>query len=192
VTEHAVRGMASPPSVEQLVARVGAHEPDVASTCWAAVALILTEGPAGPELLLTRRAARTGDRWSGDMALPGGKAEPHDDGVEATAAREAAEETGVHVGPAVGRLDDVEGRPTANRIAAVVFTVDGRPEPVPEPREVAQAMWLPVASLADPASRGWYRYKGVMPFPSITVDGHMIWGLTHRILTQFMDVTGLR
>lgn len=178
-------------TVAGLADRIAAHDARAAATCWAAVALVLAEGAAGPELLLTRRTTREGDRWSGDMALPGGKYEPGDVSVEATAGRETWEETGVAVGPVVGRLDDVQGRPGSNRVAAVVFTVEGRPEPVPEPREVAEALWLPVAALADPASKGWHRYGGVVPFPSITVGPYMIWGLTHRILTHFMAVGGL-
>lgn len=178
-------------SVTDLAARVAAHEARAAASCWAAVALILTDGPAGPDVLLTRRAARPGDRWSGDMALPGGKHEPSDVSVEATAARETWEETRVAVGPVVGRLDDITGRPLDNRIATVVFTVEGRPDPVPEPLEVAAAMWLPVSAITDPANRGWHRYGGLVPFPSITVGEHMIWGLTHRILTHFAAVTGL-
>ncbi|HUG83620.1 MAG TPA: CoA pyrophosphatase [Euzebya sp.] len=180
-----------PTTVPILATRIAGHAPRAADTCWAAVAIILTEGLAGPEMLLTRRAARTGDRWSGDMALPGGKYEPSDVSVEATAARETLEETQVTVGPVVGRLDDLEGRPTNHRIATVVFTVDGRPDPVPEPLEVAEAMWLPVTDLADPANRSWHRYQGVVPFPAITVGEHTIWGLTHRVLTHFMAVAGL-
>lgn len=177
-------------SAADLAARVGLHQGTVHKTCWAAVAIILADGPSGPDILLTRRATRHGDRWSGDMALPGGKWEPGDPSIEATAARETWEETRVAVGPVVGRLDDVDSRSNGSRIATVVFTVEGRPDPVPEPREVAAAMWLPVRALTDPANKSWHRYKG--PFPSITVGEHMIWGLTHSILISFFEVTGLR
>lgn len=199
-----------------LARRVAAHHARVDADYWAATALILTdtvstgtvstdtistgtvstgtaltETSEGPAVLLIRRVSRDGDRWSGDMALPGGKRELGDHDAAHTAARETFEETGVTVGPPVGRLDDLVGRPATHRIATVVFTVDGRPEPVPEPAEVAAALWLPVAALADPANRTWHRYGGVVPFPSITVGETMIWGLTHRILTHFMAVAGL-
>lgn len=185
------QGPSPPPSVDLLASRIAAHTPNAEATCWAAVALILAEGPTGPDVLLTRRATRTGDRWSGDMALPGGKYEPSDVSLEATAGRETWEETGVAVGPVVGRLDDLMGRPTGERVAAVVFTVDGRPDLVPAPDEVAEALWLPVLALADPANRSSHRYRGVVPFPAITIGEHMIWGMTHRILTQFLTVAGV-
>ncbi|MGI9018302.1 MAG: NUDIX hydrolase [Euzebya sp.] len=177
--------------VSALVERVATYTPRARPDCWAATALILTDTPAGPEVLLIRRVTRDGDRWSGDMALPGGKADPGDLSVAATAAREALEETQVQVSAAVGRLDDIEGRPLTHRVATVVFTAEGRPEPIPEPLEVAEAVWLPVAALADPANRTWHRYGGVVPFPAITVGEYMIWGLTHRILTHFLAIAGL-
>ncbi len=179
------------PDAATLAARVSSHVPRLGGVHWAATALVLTDTPEGPEVLMIRRLAREGDRWSGDMALPGGKRDQTDTDVVHTAARETWEETRVRVGEPVGRLDDLEGRPFGNRIATVVFTVQGRPEPVPEPREVAAAMWLPVAALADPANRTWHRYGGIVPFPSITVHEHMIWGLTHRLLTHFLAVAGV-
>ncbi|WP_370325056.1 CoA pyrophosphatase [Euzebya sp.] len=177
--------------VVTLTARVAAHRPTAHPEAWASTALILGDGGDGPEVLFIRRVTRAGDRWSGDMALPGGKVDPGDADVVAAAAREAFEETRVTVGDPVGRLDDQQARAFTERIATVVFTVDGLPEPVPEPAEVADAMWLPVAALADPAHRTWYRYGGVVPFPSLTIGEHMIWGLTHRIITHFLSVAGI-
>ncbi|CAN5731272.1 CoA pyrophosphatase [soil metagenome] len=174
-----------------LAQRIAAYQPRVSADYWAATAVVMTHTTEGPAVLMIRRATRDADRWSGDMALPGGKRDPGDLDVPFTAARETLEETQVHVGRPVGRLDDVVGRPSSHRIATAVFTVTGRPEPVPEPDEVAQAMWLPLAALADPANKTWHRYGGVVPFPSITVGDVMIWGLTHRILSHFMAVTGL-
>jgi 8-oxo-dGTP pyrophosphatase MutT (NUDIX family) len=179
------------PDAAALAARVAVHRPRILGLHWAATALVLTDTAEGPAVLVIRRLAREGDRWSGDMALPGGKRDPGDVDVVHTAARETWEETRVRVGDPVGRLDDLDSRGSGQRIATVVFTVEGRPDPVPEPAEVADALWLPVAALADEANRTWHRYRGVVHFPSITVGEHMIWGLTHRILTHFMSVAGI-
>jgi 8-oxo-dGTP pyrophosphatase MutT (NUDIX family) len=59
-----------------------------------------------PEVLFIKRASRVGDRWTGHVALPGGKRDPEDADDVATAVRETWEETGldltaenyVHVG----------------------------------------------------------------------------------------------
>lgn len=50
-----------------------------------------------PEVLLIKRAARRGDRWTSHIALPGGKREHGDPDDRATSARETREETGLEV-----------------------------------------------------------------------------------------------
>lgn len=47
-----------------------------------------------PEVLFIKRATRPGDRWTGHVALPGGKRDPEDEDDKAVAIREASEEIG--------------------------------------------------------------------------------------------------
>ena len=55
------------------------HRPEARE---AAVALILAPGAGDElELLLIERAKRSGDPWSGQMALPGGRREESDDSL---------------------------------------------------------------------------------------------------------------
>jgi 8-oxo-dGTP pyrophosphatase MutT (NUDIX family) len=179
------------PELARVLARLAAHRPQVQPPHWAATALVLTQADAGPAVLLIRRVTREGDRWSGDMALPGGKADPGEDDPAVTAAREAWEETRIRVGTPVARLDDVVGRPApGQRVATVVFAVDGRPDPVAAPAEVAETLWVPLAELADPANRGTHRYAGVVPFPAIRIGDRVIWGLTLGILEQLLGLLG--
>lgn len=177
-------------SVRELAARVAAHRPDAQASVWAATALILAPGPAGPEILFIQRVERLGDRWSGHMALPGGKVDAVDRSPAAAAVRETYEEVGITLPAAVGRLDDQHGRARQARVGTWVFALDDRPEPVPDPREVAAALWLPVGRLLDPASQGRHQW-GVVPFPAFVLEGYTIWGLTHRIVTHFLEVAGL-
>ena len=50
-----------------------------------------------PEVLLIKRAARAGDRWTSHIALPGGKREADDTSDRTTSIRETMEETGVEL-----------------------------------------------------------------------------------------------
>ena len=48
-----------------------------------------------PEVLFIKRASRVGDRWTGHVALPGGKRDPEDTDDRAASIREAWEEIGL-------------------------------------------------------------------------------------------------
>lgn len=50
-----------------------------------------------PEVLLIKRAARAGDRWTSHIALPGGKRDKEDPHDRATSERETREETGLEL-----------------------------------------------------------------------------------------------
>ena len=50
-----------------------------------------------PEVLFIKRATRTGDRWTGHTALPGGKREPGDADDQAASSRETREEVGLEL-----------------------------------------------------------------------------------------------
>lgn len=180
------------PSLDAIVDAVGAHDPQlVGDASWeAATALILVEDGADLDVLFIERAARGGDRWSGQMALPGGRREERDPDLATTARRETLEEVGVHLPDPVGRLDDHRERFGRGYVATFVYALDHRPAVVPEPREVAGAVWIPLAHLLHPESAVRYRYRGMGPFAGIEHDGRTVWGLTLGILQGFADVIG--
>jgi len=151
----------------------------------AAVACMLRERAKGLELFVIKRAEKAGDPWSGHMALPGGRREPGDESVYDTARRETLEEVGIDLneGRFLGRLDDVGPRTMPGQlvVSTVVVAIGAEPG-VLDTREVAEAFWVPLEQLVDktveipdfPGSWPAFTYK----------DRYVIWGLTHRILTQ--------
>ena len=161
----------------------------------AAVALILLEGLHGLEALFIRRAERADDPWSGQVALPGGRYEPDDADLLATAIRETHEETGVDLSVAerLGALDDLYPRtPTLPPVVVrpFVFALASRPALVAS-AEVQRAFWLPLARFAEPGVRRdlTLALRGVeRTFPAYLVGEEVIWGMTERILTSFLRV----
>ena len=188
--------------VETVLARVRAHEPQTRALgpvgFHAATALVLTD-QADPQLVVIHRASRDGDPWSGHAALPGGRHDETDVDLATTARRETAEEVGLELDEPVGRLDDIGGRTHMGVVSPFVFVVD-RPRPlVPEPGEVAAAHWVPLGVLTDPAHRTRHPSRRIGPWPAWSwqtgldapLDELVIWGLTHRTLTNFLEITGL-
>lgn len=162
----------------------------------AAVALILRPR-AEPEVLLIKRAERASDPWSGHMALPGGRRASEDADLVATAFRESREEVGIDpgtVGELLGALDDVA--PATRRLPAIIISpfvaaVPPSAEAVPDGREVQDAVWVPLGALRDEAAVSEILIEisgGKRSFPSLRYRHYEIWGLTHRILTQFLEL----
>lgn len=164
----------------------------------AAVALVLREATAaGLELLFILRAEHERDPWSGHVGFPGGRAEPEDESLQATAVRETLEETGLDLrreAEPLGGLDEVRalarGRPVDLVIAPFVFHLlrpaEGRPS-----HEVVSLHWLPLQALLDPAWRSTLDYRhreATVELPCIRLGGLVIWGLTYRMFESFEHV----
>lgn len=162
----------------------------------AAVAMVLREGAHGIEVLFIRRAEHPQDPWSGQMAFPGGRAEPGDADLRATAMRETREEIGVDLAEAadyLGALDEVQAvarmRPMNLSIAPFVFRLRESFEPVLSD-EVRSLHWLPLDDLLGTARRSTmdYAHQGVsLSFPCLRVDDLVIWGLTYRMFMSFQE-----
>ena len=166
---------------------------DAGHAQWAAVAVILVPDP--DSVLLIRRAERRGDPWSGHVGLPGGRVEPSDADLQATAIRETAEEVGVslpHQG-LLGALPDVWPRTPTPRLLVVrpfVFALPARP-PVTLSGEVAEAFWVSFADLSRPAvyRETEFRLRGEdRVFPAYHLSQGVVWGITERILTSVLTV----
>ena len=166
----------------------------------AAVAVCLRPGDGSIEALFIRRAEHPDDPWSGDAAFPGGRRDPADASLWETAMRETLEETGLDLsasGTLLGALDDVHPRivvlPNLNITPFVARVPAGATATAMS--EVVGVAWISLADLARPDRAGRRSVEGPSgrrEFPTIHAGDLEIWGLTHRILTQLLEVAGHR
>jgi 8-oxo-dGTP pyrophosphatase MutT (NUDIX family) len=167
----------------------------------AAVAAVLREAPGGVEVLLIRRAEHERDPWSGHMALPGGHQDAGDADLVATALRETHEEVGLTLDRdsewigALPRARVLSGRRPEFEILPLVFAVARHVVPRPNPREVKAVVWAKIDDLLLPAAHTSILYPSVAAaegqlLPAFDVQGHVVWGLTYRILSDLLAVWG--
>lgn len=152
----------------------------------AGVAVVLHDEPS-PKVLLMKRAERVGDPWSGHISLPGGGYQASDGDLRVTAIREAQEELGIDLDGArlLGNLQPLHPLTSGKsgiEVTPVVFVTSAALEPVCGP-EALSAFWLPLELAASGALDGMHTIAAFPgTFPSWTFEGHVIWGLTRRIL----------
>jgi 8-oxo-dGTP pyrophosphatase MutT (NUDIX family) len=132
-------------------------------------------------VLLTQRTNSL-PTHAGQIAFPGGKLEPHDEGPIGAALRESVEEIGLDpqfVEP-LGFLDSYRTG-TGFSVAPVVALIQPGFELKPDPREVHDVFEVPLAFLMDEANhqkharewRGRERHYYAMPY-----GDRYIWGAT--------------
>ncbi|WP_018683900.1 NUDIX hydrolase [Actinokineospora enzanensis] len=159
----------------------------------AAVLMLLGEtADHGPDLLFQLRADN-GGYHSGQVAFPGGSAEPTDASPVATALREAVEETGLDpagVQP-VALLPRLHV-PVSGFAVTPVLAHWRTPSAVSavDPAETQAVARIPIAELADPANRFRVSHAGGYIGPAFAAPGMLIWGFTAGLLTLLLDIGG--
>ena len=157
----------------------------------AAVIVPILERDGREHLLFTKRAEHLSNH-PGQMSFPGGRMEPEDEHLMATAKREGEEE--ICLDPAdiecIGRLDDIRTvtrflvRPFVSRIANREYS--------PCEHEVAEVVVLPVDGLTDldnyHSEHRDHPYYGEIRLHYFYVDGYTVWGATARMLVQFLEL----
>lgn len=157
----------------------------------AAVAICLRTLDEGAEVLLMRRATRPGDRWSGQIGLPGGHREPEDADLLATAVRETREEVGADLhtyAEPLGRLEAVRakarGKVLSMSIVPFLFRASGPMKLVMGP-EADEAFWFPLHEARAGNLDTSHTYRGPKAnfhMPAWDFAGRVVWGLTYEIL----------
>lgn len=159
----------------------------------AAVAVVLHD----ERVLLMKRAERVGDPWSGHISLPGGGYQAEDGDLRVTAMRETQEELGIELDGArvlgnLAPLHPLSSGPTGIEVTPYIFAIHAAVEPVCGPEALA-AFWLPLSLAASGTLDSTYTHPRIpTAFPAWSYEGHVIWGLTRRILDLVLELATSR
>jgi 8-oxo-dGTP pyrophosphatase MutT (NUDIX family) len=132
-------------------------------------------------------------RHAGEISFPGGRQDFPDEDLRATALRESEEEIGLAADDVelVGALPPTGTLVTGYKIHPFVGVIRPGHEWVPQPREVEEVLELSLPALVRGYENQRLVRKGV-PFktPTYTVDGHLVWGATARIVRALLERLG--
>jgi 8-oxo-dGTP pyrophosphatase MutT (NUDIX family) len=158
----------------------------------AVLVLFGEEAVHGPDVLLVERAS-TLRQHAGQVAFPGGGADPGDADAVATALREAEEETGLEpAGVAPLAVLPELFVPPSGFVVTPVLAHWARPVAVHavDEGETAAVVRVPLAALADPANRLRVRHPSGYVGPAFVVAGLLVWGFTGGLLSALLDLGG--
>ena len=155
----------------------------------ASAVLVPVYRDAGGALRIVLVVRTHGGVHGGQIAFPGGKRDPDDASLRATAIREAGEEIGLAPESIeiVDELPVIETRTTGYRITPFLARIVRPPAWAMDTREVAEVLEPTVGDLLDPDAYG----ESVEQFPTrpspqriafFRVGPHRLWGATYRIL----------
>lgn len=154
----------------------------------AAVLVPIVERPEGLTLLLTVRTPHL-EMHAGQIAFPGGGAEPQDPSLTATALRETEEEVGIRAQEVriVGAMDPYETRTGYLVTPIVAFVAPDYTRDI-DAFEVAEIFEVPLGFILDSAhhERHTWEHDGVCyQFYAIPYGDYYIWGATAGMLMNF-------
>ncbi len=157
----------------------------------AAVLLPLYGWPDDPGLIFTERRADM-RRHAGEISFPGGRHDPGDTDLSATALREAQEEIGLD--PAQVELGEALPATTTFVTGYRIHPFVGHiPHPTelsltPSPDEVETLLTFSLEVLRESYEIRRLVRRGVpIHTPTYEIEGHLIWGATARIVGDLLD-----
>ncbi len=143
-------------------------------------------------VILTRRAS-TLRAHQGEVSFPGGRRDPGDADLAATALREAHEEIGLDPATVelIGEVDHLSTVSSRSFIAPYVGALPARPDLVAEPGEVEAVLHVPVRELLRPDiwREELWRWEGrSRPIWFFELVGDTVWGATAAMLRQLLGL----
>lgn len=183
------------PFRDSVSALLRAHPPKRVTMPDARDAAVLIPIVADPEptLLLTVRSEHLSSH-KGQIAFPGGAIDADDASAVDAALREADEEIGLPptAVDVLGELDDLPTFVSGYVVTPVVGWLDQRPQLTPNPGEVTEVLWVPMARLTEEirAEPGFKHAGRAYPTEAWIWEDRVIWGVTARILRDFLTLLG--
>ena len=159
-----------------------------------AVMILLYPHQGETHLVLIERPTYEGAH-SGQISFPGGRVEPEDDSLATTALRETEEEVGVYRDTitVIGEMTDLYIPASRFLVYPFIGYVEEKPAFVPEPKEVAQILEVPVRYLSQPHVRKETEMRLFnnmrVTTPYFDVQGRVVWGATAMMLSEFLHLT---
>lgn len=157
------------------------------------VLLLLYPGEEEISTVFIRRPEYDGIH-SGQISLPGGKAEDYDDSPEQTAIREAHEEIGVDPAEVmvIGKLTDLYIPPSNFLVSPFVGYSTSRPVFKIDPVEVERTLEIRLSELLSQENikeeRFVVRDLFEITAPAYVIRENVIWGATAMIIAEFCEV----
>jgi 8-oxo-dGTP pyrophosphatase MutT (NUDIX family) len=129
-------------------------------------------------------------RHAGEISFPGGRREPHDEDLIATALRESYEEIGLPARDVtiMGSLEPAPLIASGFGVYPFVGMVPAGFRWTPSDREVASVIELSLPDVAAGYGRREIQRRGsTIRTDTFVVNGHTIWGATARIVTDLLE-----
>jgi hypothetical protein len=152
----------------------------------AVLVLFFPDNRGDARVVLTERVTSDGHH-SGEVSFPGGRAEPDDADLVATALREAAEDADAAGVRVIRELERFWIAVSNYEVTPVLAIAERRPVLVASPDEVARIVTPRVADfLPDAPYEIVERTIGGWPlrYGAYQVEGLSVWGATARVLSQ--------
>jgi 8-oxo-dGTP pyrophosphatase MutT (NUDIX family) len=153
------------------------------------VPLYVVSASEPPYVVLTRRRADL-RRHAGEISFPGGRRDPGDLDLAATALREAHEEIGLAPDAVelIGELPAVSTFATNYLIHPFVGLIEPGRQWQVSPREVDAVLELALGAVQQSRTRTEIERRGIkFETDAYVLDGNLIWGATFRILADLLE-----